>query len=137
MTDNIFYDHWRECLREHYLHVLRSGDWITEPSLREVLKSTGFTEAELEALAAETVGREARPVLQAEEPPAPVKEALPAGAAEALGIAAEADAPAHTEDPPPLTEDDPDAPRRWCRSRCSSAQSASHTSPISSPSLSS
>jgi hypothetical protein len=44
-----FYDEWRICLREHYMHVVRSGDEITEPTLRAVLLETGFTEDDIAA----------------------------------------------------------------------------------------
>ena len=47
---SVFYDDWRICLREHYLHVVRSGDEITEPTLRAVLLNTGFTEDDIEEL---------------------------------------------------------------------------------------
>lgn len=50
MSRSIFYQHWRACLREHYLHVIRTHDHITEPTLRGVLKETGFTDEEIEAL---------------------------------------------------------------------------------------
>jgi hypothetical protein len=50
MTDNPFYDEWRECLREHYLYVIRNDDMVTEPTLRTVLMSMGFTEEELDIL---------------------------------------------------------------------------------------
>jgi hypothetical protein len=42
-----FYEEWRICLREHYLHVVKSGDEITEPTLRAVLLETGFSEGEI------------------------------------------------------------------------------------------
>ena len=47
---SIFYDEWRACLKEHYLHVVRIGDSITEPSLREVLLDMGFAEEEIQAI---------------------------------------------------------------------------------------
>ena len=47
---SIFYDAWRACLREHYLHTIRSGDTITEPSLREILEETGFSAEDIERL---------------------------------------------------------------------------------------
>jgi hypothetical protein len=42
-----FYEEWRICLREHYLHVVKSGDEITEPTLHSVLLETGFSEDEI------------------------------------------------------------------------------------------
>ena len=47
---SIFYDSWRACLREHYLHTIRSGDTVTEPSLREILEETGFSVEDIEKL---------------------------------------------------------------------------------------
>ena len=44
---NIFYDDWRECLRSHFIHVLVTGDAITEPTLRDVLRHAGISEEEL------------------------------------------------------------------------------------------
>ena len=44
-----FYDDWLICLREHYIHVVRSRDTITEPTLRVVLLETGFTEDDIAA----------------------------------------------------------------------------------------
>ena len=52
---SVFYDAWRECLREHFLHVVRTGDEITEPSLRSVLQNTGFSEEEIEVLRGEAL----------------------------------------------------------------------------------
>jgi hypothetical protein len=49
-NQSIFFEEWRACLREHYLHVVRTGDTITEPTLRTVLLETGFTEDDLEEL---------------------------------------------------------------------------------------
>ena len=55
MTDeqSIFFDEWRDCLHAHYLHVLRSADVVTEPTLRGVLLTTGITEHELAAMQVE------------------------------------------------------------------------------------
>lgn len=47
---SIFFEDWRTCLREHYLHVIRTGDNITEPTLRMVLQEVGFSMAEIDAL---------------------------------------------------------------------------------------
>lgn len=47
---SVFHDNWRDCLREHYLYVVRTHDAITEPTLRRVLIDTGFTEAEIDQL---------------------------------------------------------------------------------------
>jgi hypothetical protein len=47
MTDNIFTDDWRDCLRAHYSHVVRTEDHVTEPSLHKVMNAAGFSESEL------------------------------------------------------------------------------------------
>jgi len=46
----LFFDEWQACLRAHYLYVLRSGDRVTEPTLRRVLRHSGLTEADIAAL---------------------------------------------------------------------------------------
>lgn len=46
-----FHEYWRDALRAHYLHVVRTGDRRTEISLRGLLlNQLGFSEAELKAL---------------------------------------------------------------------------------------
>jgi hypothetical protein len=50
MSTNPFDDEWRDCLRAHYIHVVRSGDTLTEPSLNRVLNQVGFSESELAEL---------------------------------------------------------------------------------------
>jgi len=50
---SIFFDEWQACLRAHYVHVLRTNDTVTEPTLRHVLHQTGITDEELAALQAE------------------------------------------------------------------------------------
>lgn len=52
---SIFYDEWRDCLREHYIYVIQSNDHVTEPSLREVMLEIGFTEDDLEHIRAEVL----------------------------------------------------------------------------------
>jgi hypothetical protein len=47
MTINPFDTEWRDCLRAHYMHVIRTGDKVTEPSLTVVLHQVGFTDSEL------------------------------------------------------------------------------------------
>jgi hypothetical protein len=45
---SIFNDDWRTCLREQYMHVIRTGDQATLPSLTALMISElNFTEAEL------------------------------------------------------------------------------------------
>jgi hypothetical protein len=52
MSDNpsIFFDEWQACLHAHYIYVIRTGDTVTEPTLREVLLHSGLSEKELRAL---------------------------------------------------------------------------------------
>jgi hypothetical protein len=49
-SGSVFFDHWQACLRAHFVYVLRIGDHITEPTLRDVLLQTGQSEADLAAL---------------------------------------------------------------------------------------
>jgi hypothetical protein len=46
----VFWQEWRRCLAEHYVHVVASGDFITQPSLEDVLREAHYSEADLEAL---------------------------------------------------------------------------------------
>lgn len=50
MSENIFADDWRDCLQAHYQHVIRTGDRVTEPTLRVVMHQAGFTDAQLAEL---------------------------------------------------------------------------------------
>jgi hypothetical protein len=70
---NIFFDEWRACLRAHFIHVIRTGDTVTEPTLRHVLMQTGLTEADLDALTDQA---------RALGPPDPDRPFAPPGAAE-------------------------------------------------------
>lgn len=56
MNRSIFFDDWQACLRAHYIHVIRTGDRVTEPTLRHVLLHTGLNEADLAALVEEARG---------------------------------------------------------------------------------
>jgi hypothetical protein len=47
---SLFFDEWKACLRAHYVYVLRAGDHVTEPTLRQVLLQTGLSEEDLQAL---------------------------------------------------------------------------------------
>lgn len=49
-NDNIFFDDWMDCLREHYKDVLRRNDKVARPTLENVLLEIGFSEDELRAL---------------------------------------------------------------------------------------
>lgn len=74
----IFFDEWQACLRAHYIYVIRTGDAITEPTLRQVLLHSGLSETELEALRAQA---EALGPLNSDAPggavPAPPPDAAP------------------------------------------------------------
>jgi hypothetical protein len=50
MSENIFADEWVECLEAHYMHVIRTKDKVTEPSLSIVMHSAGFTDKQLAEL---------------------------------------------------------------------------------------
>jgi len=50
MSENIFRDEWLECLRAHYMHVIRTNDRVTLPSLTVVMGQAGFIESELAEL---------------------------------------------------------------------------------------
>lgn len=47
---SIFADEWRDCLREHYMYVIRERDEITRPTLTQVMLEAGFSESELAEL---------------------------------------------------------------------------------------
>lgn len=73
-SGSLFFDEWQACLRAHYVHVIRTQDTITEPTLRSVLLATGLSEDELAALREEALA-EAGLVEQAAAPSLPA--ALP------------------------------------------------------------
>jgi hypothetical protein len=50
MSENIFADEWHECLQAHYMHVVRTNDRVTLPSLTVVMHQAGFSESELAEL---------------------------------------------------------------------------------------
>lgn len=50
MSENIFRDEWLECLRAHYMHVIRTNDRVTLPSLTVVMGQAGFNGSELAEL---------------------------------------------------------------------------------------
>lgn len=47
---SIFADEWRDCLRSHFLHVVRVRDQVTEHTLVSVMHDAGFTDIELAEL---------------------------------------------------------------------------------------
>jgi hypothetical protein len=48
--ESIFTEEWRECLRAHYMDVIRRNDQITLKSLVRVMHDTGFNDDELAEL---------------------------------------------------------------------------------------
>lgn len=50
MSENVFANEWIECLEAHYMHVIRTKDKVTEPSLSIVMHSAGFSDAQLAEL---------------------------------------------------------------------------------------
>lgn len=73
---SIFFDDWQACLRAHYVHVLRTHDAVTEPTLRQVLRQTGITDEELAMLQEQALGTPLPPdEAQLFSPPEP--ETLP------------------------------------------------------------
>lgn len=56
MKHSIFFNDWQACLRAHYVHVIRTDDAVTEPTLRHVLLQTGLTDTDLDAIANEARG---------------------------------------------------------------------------------
>jgi hypothetical protein len=47
---SIFADEWRDCLREHYMYVIREQDNVTRPTLTKVMLEAGFSDEELAEL---------------------------------------------------------------------------------------
>ena len=45
-----FADEWRKCLSEHYKHVIRNADEITQQTLPSVLAEAGFRDDDLRTL---------------------------------------------------------------------------------------
>lgn len=50
MSDNIFAEEWRDCLREHFKETVRNNDTITLRTLTGVMLEVGFGEKEIEEL---------------------------------------------------------------------------------------
>ena len=50
MSQNVFADEWRDCLRAHYMHVVRTEDHVTLPTLTVVMHQAGFNDSELAEL---------------------------------------------------------------------------------------
>jgi hypothetical protein len=138
MSENIFADEWRECLEAHYMHVVRTDDRVTLPSLTVVMHQAGFSESELAELRVRATmhvdkadadfvpdleilkasGQEAQAESAASEQDAPVFAVpdMPEDAA-AEFVPPEDEAEAEPEDviepvPDDIPEDDPDAPQQ-------------------------
>ncbi len=50
MSQNVFAEEWRDCLRAHYMHVVRTEDHVTLPTLTMVMHQAGFNDSELAEL---------------------------------------------------------------------------------------
>jgi hypothetical protein len=76
---SIFFDAWQACLRAHYVHVIRTSDAVTEPTLRAVLLQSGLSDDELHALYQEALalGPLDPDAAILPEPDAPLPEVLP------------------------------------------------------------
>jgi hypothetical protein len=104
MHSKVFFDEWRQCLREHYLYVVRIGDEGTERTLRQVMKRVHFTDEDLHSFRLEALGEspEDYPYLEEE-----LEATLAAEAAEDLAAALQAEQSAalrqeiQAEIPPP------------------------------------
>jgi hypothetical protein len=134
MKEDIFADEWRECLRAHYMHVIRTRDKVTEPSLTVVMHQAGFDTSELAELRVratmhqDDVGADFVPDLEILEDearviavgaPEPAEQLATQGEvpveAEALIEAVEeaaAEAELLVEEPLPEPPDEPDAPQQ-------------------------
>jgi hypothetical protein len=51
---SIFADEWRDCLKAHYLYVVREQDVRTERTLRGVMHNVGFSDDDLNELRVRT-----------------------------------------------------------------------------------
>ena len=95
MDRSIYFNDWQACLRAHYVHVIRTNDAVTEPTLRHVLLQTGLTDADLDAIAAEARGLDPLPPDTPFDPA--VVEAETAAAAELPADAPIEETPVETE----------------------------------------
>jgi hypothetical protein len=50
MSNRVFAEEWRACLRAHYQYVIRNEDKVTERTLVGVLHEVGFTDDDLSQL---------------------------------------------------------------------------------------
>jgi hypothetical protein len=107
---SIFIDAGQACLRAHYIHVIRTNDGVTEPTLRAVLLQSGLSDDELhalyqEALALGSLDPDAAILPEPDAPPLPDDLLEPDAEADEL-YADDLPDPALDE----LTEVDDDAP---------------------------
>jgi hypothetical protein len=105
---SIFFDAWQACLRAHYIHVIRTNDAVTEPTLRAVLLQSGLSEDDLhdlyqEALALGPLDPDAALLPEPDAPPLP--DELPEPEPEADDLYAD-DLPDPALDELPEVEDD-------------------------------
>src|SRR6266852_7522058 len=81
--ENLFEQDWRNCLRAHYVHVIRERDVVNEESLITVLRQTGFSDDDINAIRAETAAALGwdTPVESSAEPEAEIIADAPSDAA--------------------------------------------------------
>lgn len=127
MSENIFERDWRDCLEAHYMHVIRTNDRVTLPSLTYVMHQAGFDDAQLAELRVratmhvDDVGADYMPDMNALEAARPADAARSFAVPEGVPAASNADAAAAAllkqaaEDAPlnaDQAEDDPDMPQQ-------------------------
>lgn len=57
MSQRIFAQEWRDCLKAHYQYVIRENDGVTLRTLVKVLHAVGFTDDDLSQLRIEATMR--------------------------------------------------------------------------------
>ena len=126
-SENLFEQDWRDCLRAHYVHVIRERDLVNEESLITVLRQTGFTDDDISAIRSETaaaLGWDMQEVVAeveaevetpaSEEPPATPPESpadappVPAPMGTSDQRSQQADQPAPAEAVPPAAKVEPE-----------------------------
>lgn len=48
--ENVFDNEWRDCLRHHFMYIVRTQDVTTEKSLVAVMQEVGFSDSDLAEL---------------------------------------------------------------------------------------
>ena len=99
---SIFFDEWQACLRAHYVHVLRTDDSVTEPTLRHVLHQTGIADEELAALQAEGLAGRLAPASASDAPSAAERFDEGGGDVESAPFAEDPALDAEGDDEPPF-----------------------------------